>query len=215
MTSRSVRRTGSTTGSAAGPGDRPHLPPVDKESSRRTARKAPLGWLPWLLGGLLVLTLLAAALLARAADGGSGDPAAGGAGSTTASERSGAGGGEGSALTAGGQDLLAVEGGRLGSLAESEASGTAQVESVVADEGFWLGPDAGNRVFVFLTPQARRSAGESGFQVEVGQTVTLRGVVRPSSPEFAQSAGVTDAEGSRQLVEQGGYVEATEVRLAS
>jgi hypothetical protein len=30
-------------------------------------RKAPLGWLPWLLLGLLVLTLLGAALLAKAA----------------------------------------------------------------------------------------------------------------------------------------------------
>lgn len=44
--------------------------------------------------------------------------------------------------------------------------------------------------------------------------MSLAGTVKASSPEFAQSAGVTDAEGSTQLVQQGGYVEATEVRLA-
>lgn len=215
MTSRSVRQPDSPP---AGPGDRPHLPPV-QQTRRRTDRRTPLGWLPWLLLGLLLLTLLGSALLARAA-GGSSDTAARGSDRAASASPEGAGAAAGTssgnaALSAGGQDLLAVEGGRIGTLAGQQASGTAQVESVVADEGFWVGADAARRVFVFLTPEARRSAGESGFQVEAGQTVSLEGTVKASSPEFAQSAGVTDAEGSAQLVEQGGYVEATQVRLAS
>lgn len=213
MTSRSIHPTDSTPEAprAAGPGDRPHLPPV--ESSRRTDRKTPLGWLPWLLLGLLLLTLLAVALLARAAGGTDTDRGARSSDRAAAAGQNGAA--EGAALSAGGQDLLSVEGGRIGALEGERASGTAQVESVVADEGFWVGTDAANRVFVFLTPEARRSAGESGFQVEAGQTVSLQGTVKTSSPDFAQNAGVTGAEGAQQLVEQGGYVEATEVRLAS
>lgn len=67
MTSRPVPsgtpNPGPTTTRVAGPGDRPHLPPVQpapaptgtaatgaatSTTSRRSARKAPLGWLPWL-----------------------------------------------------------------------------------------------------------------------------------------------------------------------
>lgn len=213
MTSRTVSST--EPGTPTGPGDRPHLPPVASAStSRRTAHKTPLGWLPWLLLGLLALTLLAAALLAR---GVSGDGSGAASADRAASAAQGGGSGQTAdapSLTAGGQDLLALEGGRLGSLEGQRAEGTARVESVVADEGFWVGQDARNRVFVFLTPQARRSAGESGFQVEAGQTVSLRGTVKASSAQFAERAGVSADEGAQQLVEQAGYVEATEVRLA-
>ena len=195
--------------------ERPHLPPVGPSTTttRRSRRKAPLAWLPWAVLGLLVLTLLGVVLLARAADGGA---ASGSGGSAASSERGGAatGAATGAALSAGGQGLVGLPAGRLAGLQGQRAQGTARVESVVADEGFWVGSSASERVFVFLTPEARQSAGESGFQVERGQTVSLTGAVKASSPEFARSAGVTDAEGARQLVEQGGYVEATEVRLA-
>jgi hypothetical protein len=224
MTSRPVSEHGTTpprTASPVGPRGRPHLPPVaGAATSRRSDRKAPLAWLPWLLLGLLALTLLAAALLAKAA-GGSDDATSG------SSQQSGARGSDpgaaapqpggdasGAALSAGGQDLLGLAGGSLVPLQGQQVSGTSRVESVVADEGFWVGSDATRRVFVFLTPAARRSAGESGFQVEAGQAVQLAGTVKASSPQFASAAGVTDAEGARQLVQQGGYVEATGVRLA-
>ena len=190
---------------------RPHLPPVapSVSTSRRAERKAPLAWLPWVLLGLLLLTLLGTALLARAAGGGSptsGADAAGRGAAATADQSA--------ALSAGGKDLVGLPSGGLAALQGQPAQGSARVESVVADEGFWVGSGPSERVFVFLTPQARQSAGESGFQVQPGQTVSLAGTVKASSPEFARSAGVTEAEGARQLVEQGGYVEATEVRLA-
>ena len=216
MTSRTVRPAQTGT-PVTTPGDRPHLPPVEPTAtSRRSDRKTPMAWLPWLLLGLLALTLLGAALLAKAAGSGgdSRDDAAGASSAQTdAAAQSGSAASD-AALSAGGQDLLAVEGGKIGSLKGQAAEGTATVESVVADEGFWVGESADSRVFVFLTPEARRSSGESGFQVEPGQTVSLKGSVKAASAEFASSAGVTDAEGAAQLREQGGYVEATAVRLA-
>jgi hypothetical protein len=85
----------------------------------------------------------------------------------------GAGGG-GASLTANGEDLLAAAaGGNLAGRAGQAVTGTAKVESVVSDEGFWVGSSAKGRVFVFLTPEARQSQGESGFQVKAGQTVKL------------------------------------------
>ena len=214
MTSRPVT-TESATPIGSPPGDRPHLPPVaTSTTSERRRHKAPLAWLPWALLGLLVLTLLGAALLAKAAGGSdSASRTSAQGGDAGASSAQGGGAPEG-ALSAGGQDLLKLRGGSIGSLDGQRASGTAKVESVVADEGFWVGTSPADRVFVFLTPEARQSAGESGFQVEAGQTVSLEGTIKPSSAEFAQAAGVADGEGSRQLVQQGGYVEATEVRLA-
>ena len=193
---------------------RPHLPPVgpSTSASRRSDRKAPLAWLPWVLLGLLLLTLVLTALLAKAAGDSDDVGRTGGSGATAPSTEGGAA--TSAALTAGSKELVGLPVGGLAALQGQSAQGTARVESVVADEGFWVGRSASERVFVFLTPQARRSAGESGFQVEPGQTVQLRGAVKGSSPEFARSAGVTDEEGARQLVEQGGYLEAAEVRLA-
>ena len=64
---------------------------------------------------------------------------------------------------------------------------------------------------MFLTPQARQSQGESGFQVEAGQTVQLEGAMTAlqESPEVAE--GVESAEGADQLSSQGAYVRAERV----
>lgn len=201
-----------------------------ERSSARVARKAPLGWLPWLLLGLLALLLALTLLVVNAVDDDGADgPAGDSLGQAGVSDGSGADGEDGEsgstgaaggstgsagALTAGGQDLLALSGSGLGSLAGQAATGQVRVQSVVADEGFWAGTSASDRVFVFLTPEARRSSGESGFQVREGQTVTVEGVVRRSDAGFAERAGVTTDEGAQQLVDAGGYVEATKVALA-
>ena len=148
-------------------------------------------------------------------EGESGTGSTGTTGSSGTTRPSGAGaGGAAGTLTAGGQDLLAGASGSLGALAGQSASGNARVQSVVADEGFWVGADESNRVFVFLSPEARRSAGESGFQVEEGQTVSLEGTVSRSDASFADRTGVTADEGRQQLLDQGAYVDATRVELA-
>jgi hypothetical protein len=111
-------------------------------------------------------------------------------------------------------DLIAASGGSLADREGQSVTGTATVESVVSDEGFWVGSGPEQRVFVFLTPEARQSQGESSFQVEAGQTVQLQGalVAVQTSPEIVE--GVTADEGRDQLEQQAAYVRADAVQLA-
>ena len=244
-----------------------------EKSSRRVAHKAPLGWLPWVLLGLIGLLVAGALLLINAVDddgpagpagdqlgqvnsGGSGidgqdgdgkiagtedDAADGaqdgaaqdgaaqdgaaqdgaaqdGAAQDGAGEGAGEGAGAGGAatgapLTADGQDLLAASGGSLAERAGQAVTGSAVVESVVSDEGFWVGSGPESRVFVFLTPQARESQGESGFQVEAGQTVQVEGSVQSLDEATDAAAGVEESEGLSQLQQQGALVSADSVTL--
>ncbi len=117
-------------------------------------------------------------------------------------------------LTADGQDLLAASGGSLAGRAGQQVTGTATVESVVSDEGFWVGNSPTERVFVYLTPEARRSQGESGFQVTAGQTVQLSGALTGLAEAPEAAYGVTAAEGRDQLDTQAAYVSADAVTLA-
>ena len=209
-----------------------------EHSSKRTARKAPLGWLPWALLGLLALLVAGTFLLINAVDddgpdgaagdtlgqagsGGSGLDGQDGDGKVAGTEEESASEGDdaapdaGASLTADGEDVLAAAArGSLADRAGQAVTGTAVVESVVSDEGFWVGSSAQDRVFVFLTPEARQSQGESGFQVTAGQTVQLEGALTTleESPEVAE--GVTADEGADQLTEQGAYVRADSVTLA-
>lgn len=207
-----------------------------RESSTRVARKRPLAWLPLAIVALLILlALLIAFLLAKANDDddsnsdsapsaststGVSTPAGSSAdasGSSSGSSGVAAGSAAAAAntpLTVAGQDLLALSGGSLAAQAGKPATGTATVESVVSDEGFWVGASKSERVFVFLTPQARKSGSESGFQVTAGQKITLTGqvVTVASSPNSA--AGVTDSEGKAQLAQQGALVRADSVTLS-
>lgn len=196
-------------------------------------RRAPLGWLPWAALALLaVVGLLAFLVIRNVAD--AGDKAGvdvtndrqGGAtetgrpnpGDRAAPTSPGAGaptGSSGETLMAGGQALLPLAAqGRLGALSgQAVTAKGVVVESVVSDEGFWLGPSATERVFVALLPQARGTAGESPFQVREGQRVELAGKLRPV-PSNVASLGVEESEGAAQLRSQGEYIEATSVRLS-
>ncbi len=120
----------------------------------------------------------------------SNDPAA--ATATTAAPAAAAGpaGGQQAQLNAGGQDLFQLaSGGGLASRAGQRAQGRGvTVESVVADEGFWVG-QPGRRVFVFLTPQARTRAGDRqppvltprrcSRRAAAVEAVNVAGTVRP------------------------------------
>lgn len=118
-------------------------------------------------------------------------------------------------LTVGDQDLLALAAADLTANADQAVTGTATVESVVADEGFWVGRDTTNRVFVYLTPEARKANGESGFQVTQGQTIKLTGTLLSAAGSPASLTGVTDSEGLAQLTTQGAFVNADTVALSS
>ncbi|MCW2779113.1 MAG: hypothetical protein JWN17_2838 [Frankiales bacterium] len=184
--------------------------PRDRDAGSRPRRKPPLAWLPWALLAAL-LALLALMLLAATLAGP--DKASGRASRAAAPAAAGAG-----ALTAGGVDVLKDRASlaRLASLQGKPAVGRGVlVQSVVADEGFWVGSSAADRTFVYLTPEARKSNGESGFQVRAGQRIDLAGIVTGTSAGDPQRFGVTDAEGARQLTAEHAYVRATSVRLSS
>jgi hypothetical protein len=189
-----------------------HLPPLDtRYDTDRHRRKAPLGWLPTALV-LALLALLGLVALA-AATAGPDEPATG----TTATGSDAGSGGSRGRLTVGSTDVLQDAGtlSRVGSLAGQRATGSAVlVQSVVSDEGFWVGASSAERVFVFLTESAR-GTGESPFQVRAGQRVDLTGSLDRLPSGGASALGVTDAEGSTQLESQGAYVAATRVSLSS
>jgi hypothetical protein len=146
----------------------------------------------------------------KAADQAGAGPSAGGQGAQPAQLPTA---GPGS-LVVGGRSLIEeASGGRYAQLNGQAVEGRGvTVQSVVADEGFWVGSSEQSRAFVFLTPQARMRAGESPFQVRAGQRVDLTGVVKPV-PADITPFGVDRIEGADQLRAQGYYVEANSVRL--
>ena len=75
------------------------------------------------------------------------------------------------------------------------------VESVPADEGFWVGTSATDRVWVQLAVSA-----ESPIRVETGDAVSFVGILRPLPATFAEDVGLTREEGAQQLADQGQYV---------
>lgn len=77
-----------------------------------------------------------------------------------------------------------------------------KVQSVPADEGFWVGADAENRLWVQLT----NTGGESDYRVKQGDSIDFTGTVKAAEEGFAAKAGMTADEGAAQLTEQGHYL---------
>lgn len=174
------------------------------EEDRR--RKGGIPWWVWLLG-LLAIGLILFMIFA----GGDSDGDAGSVG-TAGDETGGSGAGstvaEGT-LSAAGTDLLPVSssGSELAQYEGEVVEGRAvTVESVVADEGFWVGSSIQERVFVYLNLQD-----ESGPDVDAGDQVDLSGTMTTVPEGFAESLGVTEEEGAGQLEQQGSYIEATQI----
>ena len=85
-----------------------------------------------------------------------------------------------------------------------------RVESVVADEGFWVGKNANDRIFVLLT----NTGPESAPAVTAGDMIDFEGVVVAHGPEFAEQVGVDRNEGAQRLAALAGHVEVPEYRLS-
>lgn len=117
-------------------------------------------------------------------------------------------------LRVGEQDLLALSGGPLTGTPSTAVAGTATVQSVVSDSGFWVGSSPTDRVFVWLTLQARGGRPESPFEVTAGQTVMLTGTLTPL-PDPDVTNGVTVAEGLPLLQQQGAFVAASTIELSN
>ena len=77
----------------------------------------------------------------------------------------------------------------------------APVQSVPADEGFWVGTSPTNRMWVQLT-----GVGESQDTVKAGARVDFTGTVVDNPAGFAQQVGVDAGEGADQLTAQGAHI---------
>jgi hypothetical protein len=168
-----------------------------------------------LLLGLLILAALGVLLwwfLTQGDDQPVEEPTTGG---TAAEEPIGAGaepGVEGGTIaTSDGQDVLGAAGtfGLSGFVNQTVRADGVEVLSVVGDEAFWAGSDAG-RVLVVLSPSA-----ESSAQIDVGDTVSFSGVVRPLPADPEGTFDIDEGEGMDILEQQGHYIEALTASEAS
>lgn len=168
------------------------------EESSRPRGEVPM-WV-WLAAGILVLLLAVMFFASRGSDD---------------EGSAGAGGGAGT-LEAGGTDLfsLAGTGGKKGApdterLRELEGSevtgGGVQVQSVVSDEGLWVGTGPKERFFVFLDIE-----GESGPDIKAGDSLRFSGELRPVPVDFKERFGLAKDGGAKQLREQSFYAHVTE-----
>jgi hypothetical protein len=152
-------------------------------------------------------TAPSAAAVPPAADASAGAPA-----SSSAPSASSSGGANGAAgagtLTAGDSALLPLSGvagpnGELTALVgRAVTARSVPVESVPADEGFWVGPSGTDRVWVELTVPP----GESPYQVRPGQLVDFTGPMTGQDGGYAGQAGVDAAEGADQLTREAAHV---------
>jgi hypothetical protein len=165
---------------------------------------------------LLLIGLLVWALMSNADDEDVGGAADDGTaqiddGATDGTTDGQTGIGETGTIVAGSEDVLGAAGsGGLASLAGQQVTGTqVPVESVVADEAFWVGPSADERVLVFIAD----AGGESGVDVDAGDTVSFTGTLEPVGGDFAANAGIDAAEGADDVVAQDHYISAEQVEI--
>lgn len=110
-------------------------------------------------------------------------------------------------LLAGGRSVLPLGSGTTDLSRYSGQTATARtvaVQSVPADEGFWIGTSATDRVWVQLTG----AAGESPVTVKVGDRISFStGTMTATPAGFAEKVGVAAAEGATQLTTQKAHIE--------
>ena len=82
------------------------------------------------------------------------------------------------------------------------------VQSVPADEGFWVGTSETDRIWVQLI-----GIGESSYTIAAGNTVDFAGEVVASPAGFPAEVGVDATEGAEQLIAQGAHIEVPRARL--
>ena len=76
------------------------------------------------------------------------------------------------------------------------------VQSVPADEGFWVGGGPGDRVWVQLATNGR----ESSVRIRPGQRASFSGDIVRVAPDTPAKVGLTPAEGAAELRSIGAYV---------
>lgn len=119
-----------------------------------------------------------------------------------------------SPLTANGTGLLplttAAPDGTLTAYVDQTATAAGvQVQSVPADEGFWVGTSETDRVWVQIIGD-----GESPYQVTVGDLVDFTGTVVAHDATFADTVELPEADGATQLTTQAAHVEVAQGGVA-
>jgi RNA polymerase sigma factor (sigma-70 family) len=79
---------------------------------------------------------------------------------------------------------------------------SAVIESVPADEGFWIEDGSGGRIWVQLT-----TADESPVEIRPGGRVTFDGVLVETPEAFPAQVGAEPTEGAAELVPGGAHIE--------
>lgn len=176
---------------------------IDDRRGESSSRKGGVPVWIWIAGGVLLLLLAIMFFASRGSDDGR--------------EGSDAGGGGAGVLEADGTNLLSL-GGKKGGLGPDElralegetVSGEGvKVQSVVSDEGFWVGSSERKRFFVFLAIE-----GESGPKISAGDVLDLTGELRPVPLDFRDRFGLGKSSGAGQLEAQGLYLEVSEIPQA-
>ena len=196
-------------------------PPADRTSQRGAYSAGDDGgghrkrgaWLWWLLG-LLALALLVALLAGLLGGDDDGERQAAQPTPTTqtgASSDANPGGAAGT-LTARGDSLLPVPAGGLAGYETETATGQeVVVQSVVKDEGFWVGTSAQDRVYVEYGGDVGADENQ-GTEPSVGDKVDLTGEMRPAPQDPARTLNLSDQD-AQQVSRQRAYVNATQVKI--
>jgi len=167
-----------------------------REDANKRKGGAPL-WV-WIAAGLVVLLLAIMFFASRGSDDTEGS---GGAGTGTAG-----------VLEADGVDLFSLGSGKKGNSGDARelegetVSGQGvKVQSVVSDEGFWVGSSEQKRFFVFLDIE-----GESGEDIRPGALLDFSGELRPLPFDFKKRFALGKSSDAGRLRSQGLYLELTE-----
>jgi hypothetical protein len=111
-----------------------------------------------------------------------------------------------------GQDVLALaaDPAALAGLEDHTVSALdVTVQSVVSEQGVWVGPSQAQRIFVAWGGQSIPTG------VGPGDVVSFSGVLNVLPVDFQTRFGVDDAEGATFLQQQGHYIDTTSVSLAN
>ncbi|MCZ2807100.1 hypothetical protein O2W18_18485 [Modestobacter sp. VKM Ac-2983] len=84
-------------------------------------------------------------------------------------------------------DALAPDVDLSASVGEPVEANTVEVQAVVADEAFFVGPEAGQTIMVRLQPFGGAGDEESPFEVQEGDTVSFSGTLEEIDEEFLSS----------------------------
>ena len=178
-----------------------------------------------LLLGLLLLLLLAFALITllgseddNEAGSGANAPAvqqaAPNSGNAGGAAAVAGGAGAGTLVSGADTSLLGAGGGMLGGMVGEQATGTGIEVLSVAKQGFFVGTEEQDRVYVEFGADVGEDETARDYTPSAGDTVDLRGEIRPA-PEDPGRTLRLEAPDANVVEAQGGFINATNVSKSS